>query len=85
MSLKVLRPLISQSYKSNTSTDIKSRTGLICFPLPYIYIDSFAFIAERLSCPYFKLKGCGCLQAYIVGDGEFTSYFIFIKHVMSVF
>ncbi|CAH1787831.1 unnamed protein product [Owenia fusiformis] len=26
--------------------------------------------AERLSCPNFHVQGCGCLQRYIIGDGE---------------
>lgn len=26
--------------------------------------------AERLCCPHFKFRACGCLQSYIIGDGS---------------
>ena len=29
-----------------------------------------SFSAERLCCPHFKFRACGCLQSYVIGDGK---------------
>ena len=36
-----------------------------------IFTGSFVFVlkAERLCCPEFKKRPCGCVQKYIIGDG----------------
>ena len=36
-------------------------------------------LAERLSCPHFKTEGCGCLQRYIMANGEFIYLLILEK------
>lgn len=43
-----------------------SHISLHSFWLPFFNLVS----AERLCCPHFKFRACGCLQSYIIGDGK---------------
>ena len=44
-----------------------------CSSFPCLFVCLFVcFSAERLCCPHFKLRACGCLQSYIIGDGTRT-------------
>lgn len=43
----------------------------ITYQLAFILIAFFNLVsAERLCCPHFKFRACGCLQSYIIGDGK---------------